>query len=239
VTAKLEQETMMPELVPHLPSLEEPLLLDELNHRISNEFASLISVVFHAARAAANDDVKRALSGVAQVVHGYAEVHHALRRPDEETLVDAEGYLAKLCRSISRSKLDHMNIDLVLAAPPLLLESDRCWRLGMIVNELVTNAARHAFAGGPGTIKVELAHVGENVRCTVRDNGSAPAHVTPGRGLRIVEELAKALNGRFERSGSAGTTSTLIFPYNEPQKVGRREFGADAGNLRRRRATTT
>jgi two-component sensor histidine kinase len=240
VTAKLEQETMMPELVPHLPVLEEPLLLDELNHRIINEFASLIAIVSRAATASGNDDVKRALRGVAQLLHHYAQIHRALLPPDRGDLVSAEGYLSSLCRSISRSKLDHMNIDLVLVAPPLLLESDRCWRLGMIVNELVTNAAKHAFAGGPGTIKVEVAHAGENVRCTVRDNGSASAHIRPGRGLRIVEELTKGLNGRFEqKSGLAGTTSTLIFPYNEPQTVGRRDFGAaEARNLRPRPATT-
>jgi two-component sensor histidine kinase len=233
---------MMPELVPHLPS-EEPLLLGELNHRISNEYASLISLVFHAARASADDEVKRALNGVAQVLHSYAEVHHALRPPEHERLVDAEGYLSKLCGAVSRSKLDHMHIDLVLAAPPLLLEADRCWRLGMIVSELITNAARHAFAGGPGRIRVELSHAGEIVKCTVRDDGSAPAQVRPGRGLQIVEELTKGLNGRFERKfGPAGTAAIVSFPYGEPEPAnGRGEnLGADGGrSLRTRRATTS
>jgi len=235
----------MPELVPHLPSWEEPLLLDELNHRISNEFASLISIVFHAARTSANDEVKRALSAVAQVLHGYAEVHHALRPPQQDTLVDAEGYLGRLCRSISRSKLDHMNVDLVLAAPPLLLESDRCWHLGMIVSELITNAARHAFAGRPGEVRVELFRAGAFIKCTVCDNGSAPAQIQPGRGLRIVEELTKALNGRFERNfGPRGSTSTLIFPYHEPEKGSFDGQGPEAGlaqrpNLITGRATTS
>jgi two-component sensor histidine kinase len=206
----------MPELVPQLPSPEEPLLLDEINHRVVNEFASLIAIVSRAAAASGNDDVKRALSGVAQLLHHYARLHRALLPPDAGDLVNAEGYLGSLCRSISRSKLDHMNIDLVLAARPLLLESLRCWRLGMIVNELITNAARHAFAGRPGEIRVELARSDGFVRCTVSDNGSAPANVQPGRGIRIVEQLAKELNGRFERTfGFAGTTATVVFPYGE------------------------
>src|SRR5579864_4337985 len=107
----------MPELVPHLPLAEEPLLLDELNHRISSEFASLIA----------------------------------------------------LCRSISRSKFDPMKIELVLAAPPLLLESGRCRRLGVIVSELITNAARHAFAGRPGRIRVEMLRAGGLVKCIASD----------------------------------------------------------------------
>jgi two-component sensor histidine kinase len=211
---------MMPELAPSLPVPEEPLLLDELNHRIVNEFASLIAIVSRAAGASGSEEVKRALRGVAQLLHHYAQVHRALRPPDRETLVNAEGYLSELCRSIGRSKLDHMNIDLVLAAPPLLLESGRCWRLGMIVSELIMNAARHAFAGRPGRIRVELVRAGAFVKCTVCDNGSAPVQVQPGRGLRIVEELSKALDGRLNyRLASTGTTSILIFPYREAGKA--------------------
>jgi two-component sensor histidine kinase len=209
----------MPELAPRLPVAEEPLLLDELNHRISNEFASLIAIVSRAATASGTEDVKRALRGVAQLLHHYAQSHRALRPPDRQTLVNAEGFLGDLCRAISRAKLDHMNVDLVLAAPPLLLESDRCWRLGMVVSELITNAARHAFAGGPGQIRVELVRTERFVRCTVSDNGSAPADVQPGRGIRIVEQLATALDGSFERKfGFAGTAATLIFPYREPSE---------------------
>jgi two-component sensor histidine kinase len=210
----------MPELAPSLPVAEEPLLLDELNHRIINDFTALIAIVSRASAASGSDEVKRALSGVARLLHHYAQLHRALRPPDREALINAEGYLSELCRSISRSKLDHMNIDLVLAAPPLLLDADRCWRLGMIVSELITNAARHAFAGRPGEIRVELFRAGAFVKCTVRDNGSGPVHHQPGRGLRIVEELSKALDGRFEhRSVSTGTTSVLIFPYHEAAKA--------------------
>jgi two-component sensor histidine kinase len=222
----------MPELVPHLPFAEEDLLLEELNHRISNEFASLIAVVSRAGAASGSDEVKRALRGVAQLLHHYARVHRALRPPARETLVNAEGYLSELCRSISRSKLDHMNIDLVLAAPPLLLESGRCWRLGMIVSELITNAARHAFAGRPGRIRVELFRVDGFIKCAVRDNGSAPAHVAPGRGLRIVEELSKALDGRFERRFEpTGTAAILTFPYREPEN-GRAQHEEAPGRYR-------
>jgi two-component sensor histidine kinase len=220
------QEGMMPELAPPLPVSEEPLLLDELNHRIANEFASLIAIVSRAAGTSGSEEVKRALRGVAQLLYHYAQAHRALLPPDRGNLVNAEGYLSNLCRSISRSKLDHMNIDLVLEAPPFLLDSVLCWRLGMVVSELITNAARHAFAGRPGEIRVELARTGALVRCTVSDNGSAPAHVKPGRGSRIVEQLVKELNGSSERrSGFAGTTVAVVFPYGEAREG---SFGHEA-----------
>jgi two-component sensor histidine kinase len=239
------QEGMMPELVPRLPFAEESLLLDEFNHRINNEFASLIAIVARAAAASANDEAKRALGGVAQLLHHSAQVHQALRRPYQEVPIDAEGYLDNLCRSISRSKLDHMKIDLALAAVPLWLDADCCWRLGMIVSELITNAARHAFGGRPGKIRVELMRTGRSIKCAVCDNGSAPAQIRPGRGLTIIEELTRTLDGRFERKvAPAGTAAILIFPYREPEEATRGRDMPAAGdeaprNLRTDRAATS
>jgi anti-sigma regulatory factor (Ser/Thr protein kinase) len=103
-----------------------------------------------------------------------------------------------------------------VAAPPLVLQSAECWLLGLIVYELITNAVRHAFHGRNGEIRVELLRAGAFVHCKMMDNGSAPAHVRRGHGLRIIQELVKALDGRFEqRFGTAGSTSILVFPYSQ------------------------
>jgi len=192
---------------------EEQVLLRELNHRINNEFTSAISVASLAAARSNNKEVKAALTDVTEMLHHYAEVHHALQMPEHDICLDAATYLHKLCLSISRSKLDRMKIDLVLAASTLWLQSDRCWLLGMIAYELVTNAARHAFAGGNGEIRVELLRVGVFVECRVLDNGTAPVSFRPGRGLKIVDELTKALWGRFEQHfGTGGSASIVVFP---------------------------
>jgi two-component sensor histidine kinase len=159
--------------------------------------------------------VKDALSGVTVLLHHYAEVHRALQVPHDHDRVDAAGYLRKICLSISRSKLERAQVHLVLAAPPLVLQSAECWLLGLIVYELITNAVRHAFHGRNGEIRVELLRAGAFVHCKVMDNGSAPAHVQRGHGLKIIEELVKALDGRFEqRFGTAGSTSVLVFPHS-------------------------
>jgi two-component sensor histidine kinase len=206
----------MPEAVSHLPP-QEWLLLDELNHRINNELASVIAMVSRTAARSASDDVKRALGAVAERLHRHAEVHHALQPPADDAPVDAAAYLGALCLSLSRSKLEEMNIELVLTAEPVRLAPGQCWRLGMIVSELITNAARHAFAGGPGRIDVALSCADRFVTCIVADTGAAPAHVRPGRGSRIVEGLSRGLGGRIERKfGPGGSRSTLIFRYAQP-----------------------
>jgi histidine kinase/DNA gyrase B/HSP90-like ATPase len=68
----------------------------------------------------------------------------------------------------------------------------------MIVYELITNAARHAFSDGKREIRVELLRAGFYVTCKVQDNGSPPRSVVPGRGLQIVYELVKTLNGTLK-----------------------------------------
>ena len=215
----------MTKLTAQLSSLEEGVLLHELNHRINNEYTSAIGLVSLAAARSGSEEIKIALTGITELLHHHADVHHALEIPEHHMQIDASAYLRKLCRSIGRSKLDLMKIELVLAAAPLQLQSDRCWLLGMIVYELVTNAARHAFAGRNGEIRVELLRADATVQCTVLDNGSAPANVQPGRGLKIVGELIKGLDGRFKQKfGSRGSTSILVFPYiDEPQRTGPRK----------------
>lgn len=72
------------------------------------------------------------------------------------TYINTAPYLQQLCLSISRSRLEPNNIKLNLAVRPLSIPSDRCWRLGMIVYELITDSARHAFQATEGKVLVEL-----------------------------------------------------------------------------------
>jgi two-component sensor histidine kinase len=200
----------------------ERILLRELIHRINNEFSSLIGAVSRTAARSLNHEVKVALAHIIELLSHYAELHRALQMPESDTHIDAASYLENLCLSISRSRLDGMKIGLVLTASPLRLSSERCWQLGMMVHELVTNAARHAFGNGKGEIRVELSRAGQLVECTVVDNGSAPSKVQRGRGLKIVGELVKGLDGRLDqRFGQRGSFSILTFPYGgEPQRGG-------------------
>jgi two-component sensor histidine kinase len=210
------QQNATIEFDPQVRLFHQAVLLHELNHRINNEFASAISAVSLAAAHSGNEEVRRALSAVNELLHSHADVHRALQMPEADGLVDAATYLRRLCVSISRSKLASLKIHLVLAACPLPLGSDRCWRLGMIVYELITNAARHALWDGKREIRVELLREGSYVTCKVEDNGSLPRSVVPGRGLKIVHELVKTLNGNLKHKlGSHGSISLLAFPYSE------------------------
>lgn len=204
----------MTEFAQRLSIVSERSLLFELNHRINNEFASAINFISLAAVRTENAEVKIALSHVAELLHQYADVHRALRMPESNAMIDAAEYLQTLCRSMARSKLDRMGIKLVLAAGTVRLHSERCWQLGMIVYELVTNVARHAlFENRDGEVRVELSRAGAFARCGVSDNGSPVAGVRPGRGLGIIADLAKNLGGQVDQSfGARGSLFVLALP---------------------------
>lgn len=195
---------------------ETGLLLQEITHRVTNEFASAIAMISLAAAQSKNDEVKIALSQVVDRLQNYALVHRALQIPADDVPVDACAYLRQLCRSIARSKLSSQGIGLVLIEHPLELRSRQCWRLGMILSELITNAARHAFGKAGGVIKIELFADAHYAQCRVADNGTAHRGIVPARGLGIIQALAKALNGKLEQqAGPRGTISLVSFPRNE------------------------
>lgn len=196
-----------------LSSSTDHLLIRELAHRINNEFASVIGRASLVAARSTNAEVRQAMSDMTRLLHHCADVHRALAMPTHSTIIDASDYIRILCQSIKRARLDDKDIALELVEHPLPLRSERCWRLGLIVSELITNSMRHAFDDHGGTIRVELSGQGPYVQCCVSDDGSSRDPRTPGQGLKIVEALAKELNGEIvHRFGADGALSILIFP---------------------------
>ena len=210
----------MPQSIDHPHALEGRTLLDELNHRIKNELASVINLMSFKAVWTDNVDAKEELSNVVDLLHHHVEVHSILTMPDRDLLVDAGAELRRLGLVMSRCKLDRMNIRLLLSADTLPLESERCWRLALAVYELVTNAVRHAcFDGRDGEIKIKLMCTRSWVNCWVSDNGSGLGRIKLGRGLPIVNELAKSLGGRMSHTfGRTSTSFALDFPLTQHEQ---------------------
>jgi two-component sensor histidine kinase len=207
---------------PETPVAEPGMLLRELDHRINNQFTTAINSISVAAVRAEGAEAKAVLSDAVELLHGYADVHRALLMPRHGTLIDAARYLRKLCRALRAAVLDRLNIQLMLNCDALPLQRERCWRLGLIVHELVTNATKHAcFDGRPGEIRIKLARRDGLVNCVVSDNGSAAtsARREQRRGLRIVGDLARSLGGRIEQGVGADFRSfVLSFTLTERER---------------------
>src|SRR6201993_4261339 len=203
-----------------LPNPDGSLLLRELNRRVRNELTSAICAV--SAKAVQSDSaaVKAVLLDVVDLLHQCADVHRALHIPNQGRLTDAAWDLQQVWFSITKYHLDRLAIHVVFSADYLRLEGERCWKLGLIVSELLANVARHAqFDARDPDLRVELMLAGNVVKCRVADNGFASEPVRRGRGLAIIGELASSLGGRVHTSCAAeGTSFLLTFPLIEAEQ---------------------
>ena len=231
----------MPSSTAYAPALEGRTVLDELNHRIKNELASVINFVTFKAVWTDNVSAKEELGNVVYLLHQHVELHNLLTMPDNDAVVDAGEQLRKLGLAMGRCKLERMNIRLTLSTHTLPLDAERCWRLTLVIYELVTNAARHAcFDSREGEIKIELMRAGSWVNCRVSDNGSGLGRIRLGRGLRIVGELANSLGGRLDRtSGPAWNSFSLDFPMTQREQRANRTVATRRPKTGRRRTMPT
>jgi len=152
------------------PSGGEPLLyVAELLHRVSNEYASAISLASVTASRASSLEAKSALKIVIEHLVQLASVHRVLLPPVVDGTVDLGDYLTRLCQAKAAAELERRGTTLRLAVgSPLALEPARCWRVGLIVSELITNAARHGLPSGRGEIFVSVAANAAQVVCRVQ-----------------------------------------------------------------------
>lgn len=210
----------MPVLSQDSHRLPEGVLLRESHHRVADGVASALDLVSAAIVRAEGAEAKAALSDVASLLHGHAEVHLMLARPQGEALVDAAAHVRKLGCAMRRSRLDGMKIQLIFDTECVPLQSERCWRLGLIVHDLIASAAKHAcFDARAGEIKVKLTRRGALVNCIVLDNGSRSARSDSGRRVRTDNDLARSLGSRIEQGfGSEFTSIVLSFPLTERER---------------------
>jgi len=191
---------------------EDHLLLREFTHRITNEYSSAITSISLMAAKAASSEVKAALDSIIGQLLSFALVNRALQIPNAG-VVRADTYLRRLCYSVGSSTLQNRGINLILSSDEISLPSERVWRLGLIVFELITNAARHAFSEPGGSIYIRLTRTTSFVECRVCDDGYAPQEIRSGQGARIIDGLVHSLQGEILRQFTDhGSTMVILFP---------------------------
>jgi two-component sensor histidine kinase len=188
------------------------LLVGELTHRVINEYTLAVSSLALAAARTPDKTAKTAILNAGDRLRHFANAHRALQMPTFSGPIDLVQYLRGVCSTIARACLDERGIRLTLIEQHVELEAERCWRVGLIVSELIMNAVRHGFGNGSGSITVEI-QAKEEIRCLVTDNGRSAADPRPGHGSSILEALAHELGGHIEREFRAdGTRALVSFP---------------------------
>ena len=193
------------------------LLMKELTHRVKNSLQSIAAMVMIEARSHQTSEGKAVLERVSHRIDALGQLYAKLSKSDAVEAVDAATYLDDLCRElVASTQRDGTSIELKTDIESELLPTDQAIPMGLIVNELVTNALKYAFPSDTnGTVMVALKRASGELRLTVADNGKGvdTRRADSGLGGRLVQGFAAQLGGRIEReSSNKGTTVRLIVP---------------------------
>jgi two-component sensor histidine kinase len=213
ITNQRQQEAMQESIA------EQRVLLAEVNHRVKNNLAIIVSLLNMQMNSAKSKETKNAIQVVHNRVMSMALVHLKMYENKNKSAIELEPYIRELVSEINNSisisqkiefeyDLDQINLDVSSAIP-----------LGLILNELITNAIKHAFSDlNSPEISISLKRVKESlVELTVKDNGKGFPHSTEesedGIGLSLIRSLTDQLDGTCSFENNNGMTFHMEIPY--------------------------
>jgi two-component system CheB/CheR fusion protein len=191
----------------------QTLLLHELSHRVKNHLSMVTSLLrMKASRQkdpVAVADFRRAIERVNTIAY----LHEHLYRSDSVETVDVRTYLDDICDNLQRSLLAETKIALQRDLQAFDLHVDQAVPVGLIVNELITNAAKYAFnPGQKGRITVRFHVRGDRAIVTISDDGRGiDMYAVPGVGTKLIRSLAGQIDARLRIVSRNGLTCSLSF----------------------------
>lgn len=198
---------------------EKKLLLREVHHRIKNNMATVASLLSLQSSHRENPEAAAALSEAAGRIQSMMLVYDRLYRSEDFREVSAKQYLDELYQEICRQFGPPPGIRMEGRFEEILLDSGLLIPIGMVMNELVTNAFKYAFPGErSGSIRVTLARAGETSIClTVEDDGVGipedfDLESAEGFGFLLVRALAQQVRGTVECRRGGGSTFRFTLP---------------------------
>ena len=201
---------------------EKEVLLQEVHHRVKNNF-QIVSSLLRMQSEGFDDEVVKALFRDAENrIRSMALIHESLYQSESTADIDFQKYLATVVQSIHSANIDPSSaIAIDVHSDPVHLSLDRAVPLALIVNELVSNSCKHAFVSGDtpretsGRIVVRLRRADRNrFELVVADNGriNGRASNRVGLGTQLVQALTEQLSGTIEYSYEDGTRCICRFP---------------------------
>ncbi len=200
--------------------VEKEIILKEVHHRVKNNMNTMKSLLFLQSQSVKNEAVAAALMDASGRLQSMYVLYEKLYRSSAFTELSLTEYLPALVDEVLGIFPNADAVTVTTDVDDLAMDPKTLSTLGIIVNELITNAMKYAFTGRKGgSIGISMSRDGELMRLVVRDDGiGVPETVdfgnSSGFGLMLVNMLAAQLRGsvRLERGG--GTAVVLEFAYN-------------------------
>lgn len=197
------------------------LALHEANHRFLNTLTALGGLLRNDFSDFADPAVRDAVRVFSSRIQAFAGVHRTLGERPEDPVVDAPAHLERVCAELCAAHLAPRGVHCEFSSDSGVLPREACQTLSLIVVELVTNAAKHAFVGRPsGRIRVSLRRAGAAWICQVADNGCGLRGGPGGDGMKLVRGLARGLGAALHvHSDPAGLIVSLHLPDDQAWKL--------------------
>jgi two-component sensor histidine kinase len=144
-----------------------------------------------------------------------AQLYDLISQSSHGQTVGVDAYLREIAKAMSASLIgDRSGIDIEVKAEPLEIDSDRAVPFGLLVNELATNAIKHAFPHGTGHVVLSVEKVGDQIELIVADDGvglkdGGALKGPEKRGSEYVAVFVRQLGGTIVPSGSE-ETGTIV-----------------------------
>ncbi len=198
---------------------EKELLLREIHHRVKNNLQVISSLLHLQSKYIEDEKAMEVMREGRNRVKSMALIHQDLYQNDNLTSVEVAPYLRKLTEGLFQSyNIDPDRIRLRSEVDAPRLDVDTLIPLGLILNELVSNALKHAFPGErPGEVAVTLKSLENALHLVVQDNGVGFAEQQKTKfeksfGFEMVKTFALKLKAKLEVENLDGTLVRLIIP---------------------------
>jgi two-component sensor histidine kinase len=213
ITVRRDIERQVQELL-----REKDMLLEEMQHRVTNSLQIIASILLIKARAVQSEETRLQLQDAHQRVLSVAAVQQHLHVERGGKPIEIGAYLIKLCETLAQSMIgDSRPISLNVVADAGTATSREAVSIGLVVTELVMNALKHAFPAPKADAAIIVSYnvAGTDWKLTVSDNGVGKPDVSasarkPGLGTSLVKALTRQLDGVLDTaSGSRGTAVSI------------------------------
>jgi two-component sensor histidine kinase len=190
------------------------LVLRENHHRMKNTLTLLGASVRRDFLRTMPAEICIAVDRFERRIVAFGRLYQLLSDDPDLKTVSVDGYFEGLCVALSEAILEPAGIRCEAAIESGMLPAAQRHRLALMVTELVTNAAKHAFPNGNGgVIRIVVARRGGSWCCTVADNGTGAIGPLQGTGGRILGGLARSIRAQVQgEAGRGGTSTTIVMP---------------------------
>ncbi len=204
---------------------DNEMLLRETHHRVKNNIAMIEGLLMTQADAVSSDEARCALQEAVSRVRGIGTLYESLLLGEDSNELSIRGYLLRVLESLRQALPGSETVLVETRIDDFPIDPKRAVALGIILNELTTNAVKHAFVDTAGArLHVALTRVDRTVTLDVTDNGvgfqpASQSHsaartssgASSGLGLTLVRMLTEQLQGTVSTENTTGTRTVITF----------------------------